>query len=374
MSLKRLRRPRRRRRAPKRPKPSFSAPIVPSAVPRPSPPASDAVIADGAEIVGEAAETGLSTFKPLEPPKVDVRSLMGSFWAEKSDTTIGTYKRDLKAFAAFLGARDMNHAIGSIVTWTGPQVNQKALDWILAMEAKGQAPGSIARRISTLRSLLKVAQTVGLIDWTLNVTVKGGKRRVRNVEGPTDDQLRRMIESCGTDRRGRRDRLILLLLGVHGLRRFEVRDLKRKDYDRERKRLFVRGKGGKNVWVDFSQTPIVLKALDEWIEAEGIEHVVEAPILCNLVSRERTEMSLAAVTWAVSDVGKRVGVHAWPHALRHTCITDVEESTGSARQAQLVARHASIETTMAYIDNRQNSKLVADAVGTVERRLFSEES
>jgi integrase/recombinase XerC len=69
----------------------------------------------------------------------------------------------------------------------------------------------------------------------------------------------------------------------------------------------------------------------------------------------------------VADLGRRVGLKARPHGLRHASITDALDLTrGDVRAVQRFSRHADLRTLTMYDDARHDlggdvAKLVSNA-------------
>src|SRR3954468_19424916 len=102
---------------------------------------------------------------------------------------------------------------------------------------------TINRRLATLRSLVKLANTHGLVTWTLsveNVPVQS----YRDTGGPGRDELRAMLEAAGAQpgAKGLRDGALLRLLHDLGLRRSEAVRLDVKDVTLPGNWIFAPGK------------------------------------------------------------------------------------------------------------------------------------
>lgn len=82
-------------------------------------------------------------------------------------------------------------------------------------------------------------------------------------------------------------------------------------------------------------------------------------------SRGRDFVTTAAVNRWVKMVGREAGIpNLTPHVLRHTSITQVNDTTGDLRAAQEFARHRDIATTKLY--TRVLSKRLTDAVNSID--------
>jgi len=204
---------------------------------------------------------------------------------------------------------------------------------------------------------------VGFIDW--NLEIEGPHvQNYRDVEGPPEDDVRKMLKACGEDAKGERDRLVVLLLAGFGLRRSEAVNLRLRDYDG--RRLRVLGKGEKLVWL--SMDAYSKGVLDRWIAARNIQNP-DAPILENNRGKRLTPDGLYYV---VQQIGKRAGVKVWPHAFRHSAITaSADLAKGDLRKVQAFSRHTDPKTAMLYIDRQRD--FGGDLRAGVVQRLFTEE-
>src|SRR4051795_9497703 len=91
---------------------------------------------------------------------------------------------------------------------------------------------TINRRLATLRSLVKLANTLGLVTWTLsveNVPVQS----YRDTDGPGRDGFRALLDAAGSQPgpKGLRDVALLRLLHDLGLRHSEAVRLDVNDVD-----------------------------------------------------------------------------------------------------------------------------------------------
>jgi integrase/recombinase XerC len=61
----------------------------------------------------------------------------------------------------------------------------------------------------------------------------------------------------------------------------------------------------------------------------------------------------------VADLGERVGVRCWPHALRHTAITEAiirgQQAGLGLDQIRAFSRHRTLQTMLGYRDQRDQA-------------------
>ena len=164
----------------------------------------------------------------MQPALSDYTRLLDTFLAGRNPRTLAAYQADLEDYR-----RSMETRSGS------PPTVAKAVDWLLdgsaglasvyaslyrsEMIKRGLSVTTINRRLATLRSLVKLANTHGLVTWTLSVeNVPVQPYRVTG--GPGRDGLRTMLAAAGAQPgpKGLRDVALLRLLHDLGLRRSEA--------------------------------------------------------------------------------------------------------------------------------------------------------
>ena len=155
------------------------------------------------------------------------------------------------------------------------------------------------------------------------------------------DEIRRLIDSAPT----LRDRMMVMLLAFTGIRRAEVRSLKKSDIDSNRRRLLIRlGKGGKQRIV-FLPVELV-KALDSYCRILHTAYLFPG--------RKGQQMSLRNVNYILARVGERAGVYSpnpryvnvGAHLLRHSLARNWKRAGGSLESLQKILGHASLKTTL----------------------------
>jgi len=285
------------------------------------------------------------------------------FLMNRADGTLKAYKADLDTFAAWLRVSS-DDAVGRLLGHGAAAANALAIEWLDSMASL--APSTRKRRLSALRSIVRMARRLGAVDWALDVD-SPKVEAYRNTAGPTEDEFHRLFAACGDGLEGLRNRALVLLATLMGWRRRELAAFKLQDYDRERRRLFVRGKGGKSKWVGAPDE--VVDALEAWLSAPKTIVDMEKVFL-SLSPRTRGEaLTRKGINTLVAKIGKSAGVKIWPHAFRHAGVTAVlDESGGDVRMAQQFARHGDPKTTMLYDDNRKD--MAGQAAKLVARKLM----
>ncbi|MBI4733106.1 MAG: tyrosine-type recombinase/integrase [Chloroflexi bacterium] len=189
------------------------------------------------------------------------------------------------------------------------------------------------------------------------------------------EQLRHLIRAVqaeaafpypGRRRNGRMDLAWFLLMLHSGLRSAEIRNLKMKDIEWEARRLrIVQAKGMKDRLVYLSQAS--LSALREYLEVRGPAEALPENVF---IYRHRP-LSKTYLFMRMRTYGRRCGVHAAPHHLRHSCATLLLNAGAPVVTVQTILGHKNVDTTMGYA-RLYDGTVAADyyqAMNLVERQL-----
>src|ERR1700674_3500379 len=159
----------------------------------------------------------LSRRTSLDPTSAAAR-LLRAFLNGRKAETITAYRQDLEDFQAFIQAPSLEKA-ASLLLARGPgEANALALDYKAHLMDRELAANTINRRLTALRSLVKVCRTLGVVSWTIEVqSVKADP--YRDPRGPARPGFRDMLEALAKrkDAKSMRDRALLRCLYDLGL-------------------------------------------------------------------------------------------------------------------------------------------------------------
>jgi integrase/recombinase XerC len=280
------------------------------------------------------------------------RQLVASFFDGLSQNTLRAYQTGLADFTAFVGATDVDEAARVLLSRGHGDANHLVLSYRTSLVARDLSANTINGRLAAIRSLTKLARTIGLIDWALDArNVK--TRAYRDTKGPGVEGFRRLLAHLALrdDAKAKRDRAIVRLLFERALRRGEVASLDLIHLDLAAGTLDVRGKG------DTGRETLTLpdstrRTLSEWVAVRG---TAPGPLFTNLDRAKKGSGRLTgAGIWAiVTTLGEATGQTVRPHGLRHAAITTALDATGgNVRAVQRFSRHAKVDTVLVYDDSR----------------------
>lgn len=313
-----------------------------------------------------AAVAGVGGKTPMADAQV--RETVGRILAAKakrmSPHTRRAYGADIKDFLAFCKLP----TIAAFLSRDGLWANMKAWEFVSHLEASGFARRTIQRKVSSLKALVKQVAALGVIPWTLDVTVS--KSSYIAVSERTQKRALGISEVLGLEATLKaaagaekpspaalRDLVVFYLLAENALRRKEVGTIRLADMQLSRHRVFITGK------MRVEQEPIILSprglaAVEAWTPYCPGDWLVPS------LSRNSYGKPLSGdgVYMLVRSWDKHLGgagrLH--PHLFRHFVITRALEATGGdLPRVQRLARHKNPATTMAYDDREKVSDLAA---------------
>ena len=280
-------------------------------------------------------------------------SLVAAFLAGRNERTLRAYRMDLESFRVFVGADTAEAAGRSLLGQGHGHANALVLGYRASMIERGLQAATVNRRLAAVRSLVKLARTLGLVSWSLEVeNLKS--QSYRDTRGPGRQGFRDLMDEAArrTDPKAIRDRAALRLLHDLALRRAEVVALDLADVDLESGSITIIGKGRtqKERLTVPSQTKAALFA---WIAARGAE---PGPLFTNFDHAGKGgRLTGTGLYMVVRALGKKVGLAVRPHGLRHAGITQALDLTnGNVRMVQRYSRHRDIRVLSTYDDNRMD--------------------
>lgn len=257
-----------------------------------------------------------------------------------------TYGRNLKSFTSWIQENGQ-----------GEPGRQTILQYKKALEGQGLSPYTINGYMVTVRRFYAWAETEGFYR-DITRGIKGVKRAKGFKKDPlTVRQIKDLLASIDRDSlEGKRDYALLNLLIRTGLRTIEVA---RADYGDIRQQggeavLWIQGKGRTSKDEFVLLTPETLNPINTYLNARGRVKDNE-PLFASLSDRNQggrlTTRSISRIAKQhLVDIGLDNG-RLTAHSLRHTAITLSLLGGATIQEAQTLARHADINTTLIYSHN-----------------------
>jgi integrase/recombinase XerD len=299
--------------------------------------------------VGKGAATPADT--AAAPLSLDGEEFLSWLSVERgrAANTLAAYRRDLRAYEAWLAERGVGLASVS---------EGDVADYIAYLRASGRAPATVARALVAVRSLHRFLLDEGHSDADPTGDIGTLKVPQGLPKALTEDEVNSLLMAVvGEDAVGRRDRAILELLYGTGMRISELvglslGDLDLDESDRAIARVFGKGAKERIVPVGRYAREAVLGWLtlsgrgtlspDRWARRGDAEAV--------FLNMRGGRLSRQGAWGIVRRYGEKVGLgeRLTPHVLRHSCATHMLDHGADIRVVQELLGHASIVTTQVY--------------------------
>ena len=283
-------------------------------------------------------------------PELSDKFLMAQ---DTSETTRDVYRKALKPFLIFL--EELSRA----------PVYQDIIKYKKLLISKGYSPYTVNSYLITVRKLFKWLSAQNLYP---NITegIKGLKQPKGFQKACLGiDEVRLVLGSIDrTTVKGRRDYALINLLVRTGLRTIEIIRSDIGDITRRGGQTILRVQGkGRNSKDDYVVlSPSVLKSIMESLEDRTI--IESDPLFTSLSnSNNGQRLTTRALRYVIKDVFKNAGI--WgeklsAHSLRHTAITLALKAGSDLRSVQAMARHADINTTLVYAQDKERLEQPAE--------------
>ncbi|MGC4004553.1 MAG: site-specific tyrosine recombinase XerD [Pirellulales bacterium] len=257
-----------------------------------------------------------------------------------SENTVAAYRRDLRKFGEWLGARPVQRLtirdLSEFAAWLGK---------------KQLAPASIARHLVSLKLFYRYLQLEGIL--TENVAELLGSQKLweRIPRVLSANQIDKLLTAPNQrDRTWRRDRALLELLYATGCRASEVSHLRLGDLHLDEGYCRCRGKGNKERMVPLGKRAVA--AVRDYLAQERTPLAAQRPDGPSwlLLTRRRLRFRRERIWELVKHYATKAAIPTdiSPHTMRHSFATHMLSGGADLRQVQELLGHASIATTQIY--------------------------
>jgi len=302
--------------------------------------------------------------------RIELGELAQAFLRQLNGKTLRAYKYDLERFAQWLELKDIDHLARELLADDDHRkANSIVLRWKNYMNEEGLSSSTLNRRLSSVRSLVRFAQMLGIVGWQINVPNEK-KRGVRDTTGPGRSGMKKLLAELNSREDSpvtRRSKALVRLLFDVALRREEVSGIQMEDLDLGNSRLQILGKGrDKKEYVYIGRD--VVTAILEWTEVrEGGDQGALFKSF-DPVGKGSGNLTGNSIYRIVKGLGRSAGVSITPHSLRHGGVTlALDKTHGDIRRVARFSRHEKLDTVYEYDDRRKDrdadiSNLIGDSL------------
>jgi integrase/recombinase XerC/integrase/recombinase XerD len=258
-----------------------------------------------------------------------------------SESSKATYSRSLKNFLNWLGDREFN------------QVNMLEYKRQLQSEL---SPYTANLYLTTVKKFYEWLEARGISE-NIAKNIKGISRPSgfkKNILTP--EVLREALNSIDTTTiEGKRDYAIFNLMARTGLRDVEVSRASVEDIKQVAGYtvLYIQGKGKETKDEFVLLLPKTLQPINDYLSSRGDKK----PLFCSHSDRNRGQrLTTRSISRIIKNIFRSIGLNderLTAHSLRHTAISLAIAGGASLQQAQAMARHKNINTTLIYFHNLQ---------------------
>jgi integrase/recombinase XerD len=254
-------------------------------------------------------------------------------------SSLSSYRRDLQAWAAWLGTRGLLEADrGDVEGWLADQFRAKA------------KATSVSRRLSALRRFYRLQLERAAVRDDPTARVRSPKQPRRLPKLLSEAQVEALLAAPATETTlGLRDRAMLETLYATGLRVSELVGLRLSQVSVDTGVVRVVGKGSKERLVPLGDEAV------EWLQRYSKE---ARPMLaggakneCVFLTNRHTPLTRQAFWALIKRYAIKSGIAPAalsPHVLRHAFATHLLNHGADLRVVQLLLGHADITTTTIY--------------------------
>ena len=256
-----------------------------------------------------------------------------------SKHTLISYNTDLTQFFTFL---DVEYDISDI-----SEVSHQIIrSWISSMLDGGISSRSVNRKITTLKSFYKyLMQEDEVVENPTQkiISPKNAKKLPVFVEKSKMDELLSEIEFPDTFE-GERDKLIIDVFYMTGMRLSELLGIKKEDIDFSKSSIKVLGKRNKERII-----PLSINLLDQ-LKKFSEKHKINSYFFVNFERKKLSSKNIYNIVnkylSMVSSLEKKS-----PHILRHTFATHMLNNGADINAIKEILGHANLSATQVYTHN-----------------------
>ena len=254
--------------------------------------------------------------------------------------TITSYSNDINQFFLFLSEE---YKITSELSEVNFQIVRS---WIASLLEQGVTPRSVNRKISTLKTFFKFLIREGVIQESPMLKVVAPKSKKRLPLFVEEDQIESLLNGVEFDDGfiGDRDKLIIELFYVTGIRLSELINIKISDLNFDKNIVKVLGKRNKERLIPLSAR--IVKELQFFIENYNIDNYLFTNLGGTKVYTKLVYRVVNKYIGKISSINKKS-----PHILRHTFATHMLNNGADINAIKELLGHANLSATQVYTHN-----------------------
>lgn len=267
--------------------------------------------------------------------------------AEKrvSPNTVQAYATDIRQLLDFIASRTAD---------TELHVNDLKA-YLVALKKTDLASRSMARKVSSMKAFFGYLHRFhGCQNIAESLMFPKLERRLPKCL--TEDDIEALMKAAASDtsKMGERNRIMICLLYVSGMRISELINLRTQDIHEDTNLISVHGKGGKGRMIPVAREIITL--LSEYVESNKIRCKSRSipvnqeflfPVYYAGHSKPMTRQSCWGIIkkiWSTTGIQKTIS----PHMLRHSLATHMLKNGADLRSLQMLLGHENLSTVQIY--------------------------
>ena len=257
-----------------------------------------------------------------------------------SEHTIKSYTTDLKQFTSFLSSEFQ------IIDEINEISFQIIRTWIASLLEKGINPRSVNRKISTLKTYFKFLIREGELIENPMMKVVAPKSKKRLPVFIEEDQIASLLNEVQFEDGfiGQRNKLIIELFYVTGIRLSELINIEISDVDFNNKSIKVLGKRNKERIIPLSFN--MVNDLNLFIKYNKKNKYLFTNLEGNKLYNKLVYRLVNKYIGEISSVNKKS-----PHILRHTFATHMLNNGADINAIKELLGHANLSATQVYTHN-----------------------
>ena len=244
-----------------------------------------------------------------------------------SNYTVSNYYKDINDFIKYLSNKDYLKINDDDVVYY--------LEYLYKLEYN---KNTISRKLSSLRSFYNYLVNNDVISYNYFNNHKNPKKDKLLPKYLRDEDVKIMYDKC----KNVRDKLILELLFVTGIRVSELVNIKINDINFNNREIKILGKGSKERIVIFSNN--CLNNINDYLSSRNkVSNYL-------IINKDGNKISTTSIRNILNKIKLISGVRAkiTPHMLRHTFATDMLNNGADLVSVKKLLGHESLDTTSIY--------------------------